>query len=174
MSEQQPTSGRVRLEIDEYGSAGADGYGFTIELTPDEAPESPPLVGHFVVTILRTTSAPAHPPTNLTLTRKVLTWLALYRFPDGIVLPLFDSAVLTSTLVKRNPPGFGYPGTSDWQWYGTLVEPVDCLPLRGRCSLTICQAMPPVEDFDPHVALEVVNLTAKEYSARDALGRFRS
>jgi hypothetical protein len=165
----------TRLEIDEYGPAGADGYGFLIELHPDEeeTPHSPPLVGHFAVTILRPAAAEAHPPTNLTLTKKVLTWLALYRFPDWMVLPLFDPAILTSALRDRNPPGFGYPGTTDWQWYGTHLERVDCPPLRGRCSLVICQAMPPGEAWDPLFALETITVTAKEYIARDMLARYR-
>ena len=164
----------IRFEIDEYGPAGADGYGFNIEQTPDEAPEFPPLVGHFVVTILRPSAAVAHPPKNLTLTRKVLTWLALYQFPVGMDLPLFDLAILTSALRECNPPGFGHPGTTDWQWYGALIEQVDCLPLRGRCSLTLCQAMPKEEDFDPRFALEAITFAAKECIASDALARFRS
>lgn len=164
---------RMRLEIDEYGPAGAAGYGFNIELTPAEAAQFPPLVGHFVVTILRPSAAEAHPPTNLTLTKKVLTWLALYRCPAGMELPLFDPAVLTQALRERNPPGFGFPGTDDWQWYGMLIERVDCPPLRGRCSLTICQAMPPAEAFDPFVALEAINMTAKEYIASDVLSHYR-
>lgn len=165
----------TRLEIDEYGPAGKDGYGFLLELHPDDeaAPQTPPLVGHFAVTILRPAAAAAHPPTNLTLTKKVLTWLALYRFPDWTVLPLFDPAVLTSALRERNPPGFSYPGTEAWQWYGTSLEQVDCPPLRGRCSLTICQAMPPGEAWDPTVALETINETAKQYIAREVLAHDR-
>lgn len=64
-------SDRICLEFDEYGPAGADGYGFTIEQTSDETPESPPLVGHLLVIMLRTPSAQAHPPTNLLLSSVV-------------------------------------------------------------------------------------------------------
>jgi hypothetical protein len=167
-------SDHMRLEIDEYGPSGVDGYGLNVELTPEEVPQFPPLIGHFVVTILRPAAEQAHPPTNIPLARKVLTWLALYRFPAGTVLPLFDPMVLTNALAERNPPGFGYPGTTDWQWYGTLIEPVDCPPLRGRCSLVLCQAMPKDEDFDPYIALEAITMTAKESIATDALSRLRS
>jgi hypothetical protein len=112
----------IRLEIDEYGPAGVNGYGLNIELTPEEASQFPPLIGHFVVTILRPAAAQAHPLKNIPLARKVLTWLARYRFPDGIAFPLFDPALLTNALAERNPPGFGYPGTTDWQWYGMQIE----------------------------------------------------
>ena len=67
----QRVSDRICLECDEYGPAGADGYGFTIEQTSDKTPESPPLVGHLLVIRLRTPSAQAHPPTNLLLSSVV-------------------------------------------------------------------------------------------------------
>jgi hypothetical protein len=162
-----------RIEIDEYGLSGAGGYGFLIELTPDGEPHDLPLVGHFGVTILRESPGQAHPPTNVPLTKRVLTWLALYRFPGWTVLHLFEPETITSALRERNPPGFGYPGTTDWQWYGALIKRVNCPPLRGRCSLTICQAMPPAEEWDPRFALEVINTTAREYIARDVLARYR-
>jgi hypothetical protein len=74
----------------------------------------------------------------------------------------------------RNPPGFGYAGTTDWQWYGMQIEQVDCPPLLGRCSLVLCQAMPKEEVFAPHIALEAINLAAKECIASKVLSRLRS
>lgn len=134
-------SNRICLEIDEHGPSGADGYRFTIEQTPDETPEGLPMVGHLRVTLLRSTSAQAHPPTNLLLARKVLTWLAHYRLPAGIDFSFFDPMLLTAVLAEQTPPGFDSPGTRDWLWYGIQIKWVECPPLRGRCTFTPCHAM---------------------------------
>ena len=165
-------SDRIRIEIDEYGPAGADGYGVTIEQTPNEEPLFLPLVGHLLVTILRTTSAQAHPPTNLILAKKVLTWLARYRFPAGRDLSFFDPVLLTTVLAERTPPGLtplarvtgSGMASRPSEWSAHRYGGLHPHPLSGHAEK---------EDWDPRDTLEGVNILAKQCLAGEALSHFR-
>lgn len=80
--------------------------------------------------------------------------------------PLLDPEARTRDAHPQNPPGFSQPGTEDWQWYGTILEGVRCPSIRGLCELFIGQAMPPGEDWDPVVTLELVNDVARRMLAQ--------
>lgn len=160
-----PTPQWPKFEFDAYGNKGDGGFGF-IFMLPAEDEDELPLHHHIMFMITRPGAPLSADPGRIGHARNVLAWFAKYRFPDGAALPLLDPAALTRAAHSQNPPGFGQPGTADWQWYGTMLEGVRCPSVRGQCELFIGQAMPPGQDWDPLMTLEIVNDIAKRMLAQ--------
>jgi hypothetical protein len=161
------------FDLDEYGPAGIGGYGFSLEIAPPDPWEpGPPPLTHIVVTIMRpewlqkqTRPLDFHQMTNLPRCYQVLTWLSHFPDPQNeaeVFLVMKPSAV-TFEISAQNRPGFGYPGTEDWQWQCAIAERVNCPPLGERSRLTITQATPPNIEWDVMDIVPVVQEMARQY-----------
>ena len=151
------------FDVDEYGGNGAAGYGLSVELVPSGVLETPPPLTHLLCSILRQRGQPAHRITNFTRAKHVLTWLAQYRFAVGTALPIVNPSRMTEDMrAQQQFPGFGHPGTDDWVWQGTVLKGVSCPPLGGPCIFTLLQATPPGVEWNPVLALELVNAIARQ------------
>ncbi len=136
-------AGHGAIEMDEYGQGM--GFGFSWECP------QPHLV-HAMLTILspRWLARQSDPAGSLPdvvrhpqKMRAVLTWLT--QCPCPRQYHVLERPMLQA-LATTNPPGFGQPGTGQWQWKGSRFSAL-CPPLGGHALLLLAVAMPATEPF---------------------------
>ncbi len=136
-------AGGGAIEIDEYGNGA--GFGFSWECPR-------PTLVHALLTIHshdwleQIADSAAQLPDIVTQPEKmraVLAWFVELLPPRRV--HLLDPAMLV-LLDLTNPPGFGQPGTEDWQWKGCRFA-THCPPLGGRAQLVLVMARPAREPF---------------------------
>ena len=128
------------INLDEYGRGL--GYGLSWE---GSEPTRAHLLGVAIRLdhLRRSPGASAGVVTDFSTCRAWLAWLARLDAP-AMYHPIdaADSAAMATT----NRPGFGAPGTDDWQWRGAIWQ-ASVPALGGRRYISLAQAMPAGETF---------------------------